>query len=215
MTMRSAWIGVGLAALLAACGTAPKLNYYTLSALQAPGGAALPPIEAAFPGVVKNGVLDRQARLVGEFAEIHLERMARLAEHPDVRAGAEDTLLARDDDHAPDLGMLEAQALHGVVQFDIHRQVVGIELELVARLQGVALVDVERQDCDRRIESQLPVVIARRLGAKIDHRLLLLGSFWAFSRGLSLEVATYRRSNASRRRRFVDCGAPYVAHFAN
>jgi dephospho-CoA kinase len=30
-------------------------------ALQAPGGAALPPIEAAFPGVVKDGVLDRQA----------------------------------------------------------------------------------------------------------------------------------------------------------
>jgi dephospho-CoA kinase len=29
--------------------------------LQAPGGAALPPIEAAFPGVVKDGVLDRQA----------------------------------------------------------------------------------------------------------------------------------------------------------
>ncbi len=30
-------------------------------ALQAPGGVALLPIEAAFPGVVKNGVLDRQA----------------------------------------------------------------------------------------------------------------------------------------------------------
>jgi dephospho-CoA kinase len=30
-------------------------------ALQAPGGAALPAIEAAFPGVVKQGVLDRQA----------------------------------------------------------------------------------------------------------------------------------------------------------
>ena len=29
-------------------------------ALQAPGGAALPGIEAAFPGVVKAGVLDRQ-----------------------------------------------------------------------------------------------------------------------------------------------------------
>ena len=29
--------------------------------LQAPGGLALPPIEAAFPGVVKKGVLDRQA----------------------------------------------------------------------------------------------------------------------------------------------------------
>lgn len=37
-------------------------------ALQAPGGAALAPIEAAFPGVVKNGVLDRQglgARVFG------------------------------------------------------------------------------------------------------------------------------------------------------
>lgn len=36
--------------------------------LQAPGGAALAPIEAAFPGVVKNGVLDRQglgARVFG------------------------------------------------------------------------------------------------------------------------------------------------------
>ena len=30
-------------------------------ALQAPGGAALAPIEKAFPGVVKEGVLDRQA----------------------------------------------------------------------------------------------------------------------------------------------------------
>ena len=30
-------------------------------AVQAKGGAALPPIEAAFPGVVKDGVLDRQA----------------------------------------------------------------------------------------------------------------------------------------------------------
>jgi dephospho-CoA kinase len=30
-------------------------------AVQAPGGPALAPIEAAFPGVVKNGVLDRQA----------------------------------------------------------------------------------------------------------------------------------------------------------
>ena len=42
-------------------------------ALQAPGGAALPPIEAAFPGVVKNGVLDRQglgARVFGNKAAL-------------------------------------------------------------------------------------------------------------------------------------------------
>jgi dephospho-CoA kinase len=42
-------------------------------ALQAPGGAALPPIETAFPGVVKNGVLDRQvlgARVFGNKAAL-------------------------------------------------------------------------------------------------------------------------------------------------
>src|ERR1700748_2188910 len=32
-----------------------------LHELQAPGAIALPPIETAFPGVVKNGALDRQA----------------------------------------------------------------------------------------------------------------------------------------------------------
>ncbi len=42
-------------------------------ALQAPGGAALPAIEAAFPGVVRDGVLDRTAlrdRVVGDPAAL-------------------------------------------------------------------------------------------------------------------------------------------------
>ncbi len=42
-------------------------------ALQAPGGAALPSIEAAFPGVVHDGVLDRAAlrsRVVGDAAAL-------------------------------------------------------------------------------------------------------------------------------------------------
>jgi dephospho-CoA kinase len=41
--------------------------------LQSPGGLALPPIEAAFPGVVKDGVLDRQAlgaRVFGDKAAL-------------------------------------------------------------------------------------------------------------------------------------------------
>jgi dephospho-CoA kinase len=41
--------------------------------MQAPGGLALPPIEAAFPGVVKDGVLDRQAlgaRVFGDKAAL-------------------------------------------------------------------------------------------------------------------------------------------------
>lgn len=48
-------------------------------ALQAPGGAALPAIEAAFPGVVRAGVLDRgalRARVVGDAAALRqLERI--------------------------------------------------------------------------------------------------------------------------------------------
>ncbi|HTR86707.1 MAG TPA: dephospho-CoA kinase, partial [Reyranella sp.] len=45
-------------------------------ALQAPGGAALPPIEAAFPGVVQGGVLDRQALGARVFG--HPEALRRL-----------------------------------------------------------------------------------------------------------------------------------------
>jgi dephospho-CoA kinase len=51
-------------------------------ALQAPGGAALPPIEAAFPGVVKNGVLDRQALGARVFGNKAALRKLELIVHP-------------------------------------------------------------------------------------------------------------------------------------
>jgi dephospho-CoA kinase len=51
-------------------------------ALQAPGGAALPAIEAAFPGVVRNGVLDRQALGARVFGNKEALRRLEAIVHP-------------------------------------------------------------------------------------------------------------------------------------
>src|SRR5437899_2970057 len=51
-------------------------------ALQAPGGVALPPIEAAFPGVVKEGVLDRQALGQRVFGDKQALRRLEAIVHP-------------------------------------------------------------------------------------------------------------------------------------
>ena len=51
-------------------------------ALQAPGGAALPPIEAAFSGVVKQGVLDRQALGARVFGNKDALRKLEAIVHP-------------------------------------------------------------------------------------------------------------------------------------
>src|SRR5436190_11720381 len=50
--------------------------------LQAPGGLALPPIEAAFPGVVRNGVLDRQALGARVFGNKEALRRLEAIVHP-------------------------------------------------------------------------------------------------------------------------------------
>ena len=50
--------------------------------LQAPGGIALPPIEVAFPGVVKYGVLDRQALGARVFGNKEALRRLEAIVHP-------------------------------------------------------------------------------------------------------------------------------------
>ena len=83
-------------------------------------------------------------------------------EHEDVRAGAEDALLAARDDHAPHFGMLEADPLQRVGELDVDAEVVRIELELVAGIEAAILVDVQRQRRDRAVERELPVRVAVR-----------------------------------------------------
>ena len=69
--------------------------------------------------------------------------------------------------------MLEAQPLHRVVQFDIDAEVVGIELQLVARREPAVFVDVHRESRDRPGEAQPPMPIRGRLGSKVDHLEIL------------------------------------------
>jgi dephospho-CoA kinase len=54
----------------------------TVHALQAPGGIALPAIEKAFPGVVKAGVLDRQALGARVFGNREALRKLEAIVHP-------------------------------------------------------------------------------------------------------------------------------------
>jgi hypothetical protein len=113
-------------------------------------------------------VLDGEARLVGELAEVHLGAVRRLAEHADVGAGAEHIVLARLYDHAADFGMLETQPLHGIVELDVDAEVVGIELELVVA-EPARLVDIHDEVGDVAVALDLPVAIVRGVGLVIDY----------------------------------------------
>ena len=64
--------------------------------------------------------------------------------------------------------MLKTQALHGVVQLNIDAQIVGIEFELIAGADGGLLIDSKPQPRNMAIDLDLPVMVVRRLGAKIN-----------------------------------------------
>ena len=94
--------------------------------------------------------------------------MGRARQHADVGAGAEHPVLARTHHHDLHVGMLEAQPLHGVGQFDVDAEIVGIQLELIALEQAAILVDVHGQGRDVAVDGELPVPVARWIGLEID-----------------------------------------------
>jgi hypothetical protein len=67
--------------------------------------------------------------------------------------------------------VLEAHALQGVVQFHVHAEVVGVELELVAGLDAAVFVDVQRQRGDGAVAGEAPVLVLRGAGVVGDHGL--------------------------------------------
>ncbi len=113
-------------------------------------------------------ILDGNARLVGEFAEVDLVAVACLAEHADIGAGAEHVVLAGAHHHRAYLRVLEAQALDGVVQFDVDGEIVGIELELAVGKQPARRVDVHDELRDFAVGLDPPVAIAAGLSLEID-----------------------------------------------
>lgn len=97
-------IGMGkstVAAMFAEEGAPGFDSDAAVHALYAPGGAAVAPVEAAFPGVTKDGAIDRaalSARVVG-----NAEAIKRLEEivHPLVRAAQMEFLQQHRDAGAP------------------------------------------------------------------------------------------------------------------
>ena len=60
--------------------------------------------------------------------------------------------------------MLKPDSFERVVKFDIHSEVIGIQLQLVAGTNPAVFGDVHRERRHRRIEGKPPVLVARRLG---------------------------------------------------
>ena len=109
------------------------------------------------PGV-RAGVLHREARLVGELAEVDLPGVARAAQHEDVGAGAEDPLLEAGDDDGVHFRVLEADALDRVGQLDVDAEVVRVQLEPVVGPEAGVFLHVHRERRDRPVERELPVL---------------------------------------------------------
>src|SRR5213594_912667 len=137
----------------------------------AAGARAVDRGQPDLPGL-RGGFLHGVARLVGELAEVHLEAVAGLAEHADVGARAEDALLAGGQEDRAHLRVLEAQPLERVVQLDVHAEVVGVELQLVAGSQAAVLLHVHRERRHRPVEGEPPVLVARGLGAEVHRGLV-------------------------------------------
>ncbi len=135
--------------------------------IAAAGGGAVDDGDEALPGMFR-GILKAVAGLVGEFAEVDLVRVGRAGQHPDIGAGTEHAIFARAQDHDLHTGMFEAQPLHGVSEFDIDAEIVGIQLELIAFKQPAILIDVHRQRRDLAVDIKLPMAVARWIGLEID-----------------------------------------------
>ena len=61
--------------------------------------------------------------------------VGRKSQHVDIGAGAENAVLGAGDHDRADFRMLEPNSLQGIVQLDIHAQVVGIQLQFIAGTQ--------------------------------------------------------------------------------
>ena len=118
--------------------------------------------------VVAAGVFHTVAGFIGELAEVHFPGMGGQAQHEDVGAGAEDAIAQAGDHHGAHFGVLEANALQGIVQFDVHAQVVRVQLEFVARANAGVFIDVELQRGNFALELERPVLVLAGIGLVID-----------------------------------------------
>src|SRR5262245_9897087 len=96
-----------------------------------------------------------------------------LSQHAHIRPGTEHPRLRRRDDHRRHLWVLETQTLHGIVEFNIDTEIIGIELQLIARHQWRVFLDVHSQRGDPPLDAQFPVLVALWMRGEIDVEFLL------------------------------------------
>jgi len=66
------------------------------------------------------------------------------------------------------LGMFEAQPLHRVIELDVYREIVGVELELVIGAEPAGRIDVHHQVGDLAVRLDPPMAVAARVGLDVD-----------------------------------------------
>jgi hypothetical protein len=113
-------------------------------------------------------LLHAVARLVGELAEADLVRVRRRRQHLDVRTGAEHLVERSGDDDSLHTGVLEPQTLQHIVQLDVDREVVRVQLQLVVVAQPAGGIDRHRERRHGTVDVEPPVAVPRRVGLEAD-----------------------------------------------
>ncbi len=131
-------------------------------ALQAKGGAALPPIEAAFPGVVKDGVLDRQALGARVFGNKEALRRLEAIVHPLV-GRTQRAFLKRAAQRGEDLVVLDIPLLfEGAGERRVDATLVVSAPAFLQRLRVMARPGMSAERLDGILRQQVPDALKRR-----------------------------------------------------
>lgn len=156
----------------------------TVRALQAPGGAALPAIAEAFPGVVRNGALDRDALRSRILADPDAKKRLEAIMHRMVRAG-EQKFVAAARRHRARAVLLDIPLLFetgGEKRVDLALAVSapravqiarvrrrGLPVEQIERIIALQMPDREKR---RRADAVIPTGLSRHHTRRAVERLL-------------------------------------------
>jgi dephospho-CoA kinase len=127
----------------------------TVHALQAPGGRALPPIGALFPGTVKDRTLDRAALRTAVLGRPDLLRQLEAIVHP----------LVRDEERLFIQRARRAGKQAAVMDIPLLLEIDGIRrVDLVMAVSAPRAVQIHRVALRRRMDrAQIAAVIARQM----------------------------------------------------
>ena len=87
--------------------------------------------------------------------------MTRDSQHVDVGSGTEDLFVTAADHQGCNLWMLESKPANDVSEFDIHSQVVGVQLEVVPLLERESRIDIHVDPHHRGLLGDVPVTVSR------------------------------------------------------